>query len=321
MLRKIFTFPARNLIFIIPVVISAALLCGYFVDTSSLKKFIIPAAMMAVYPAMIGLKPREVVIGIPWLLLILNLLLNFIVIPVLAFMVARIVLAGYPDLQTGLLIISVIPGGNMVMAFTLLLGGNVGAALKISTINLVLGALLAPVYLHFMVGKAVHVNMLQIFETVGLVVFVPMILGMISFYLLLKRYSEEDFKSKIKPLLPALSSWFMIYIIFTSVSVKARMILSQPEMLFRGLLALLIWYFLVIGVSGFTARAFFPRKDAITLFLNGQLRNLAIAMGLAVTAFSPTTSMMVALAFLFQQQGALWFCRIEKKYNFFNKSD
>jgi hypothetical protein len=51
----------------------------------------------------------------------------------------------------------------------------------------------------------------------------------------------------------------------------------------------------------------------MTLLLNVELRNLAIAIGLAITAFTPETAMMVALGFLFQQQFAIWFWKLDRR--------
>jgi hypothetical protein len=44
------------------------------------------------------------------------------------------------------------------------------------------------------------------------------------------------------------------------------------------------------------------------------LRNLAISIGLAATAFGVTAAFMVSLAFLFQGQSAAWFIRVDEKY-------
>lgn len=316
-IKELLTFPARHLVYVIPVVISLALLCGNFIDTSPLAAFTLPMAMMAVYPAMIGLQVGELVKFTEWRLMRVNLILNFIVLPLLALAVGTIFLSSWPELKIGLLIISVIPGGTMALAFTMLFGGNIKASLKLCTINLVLGALLAPIYLFVLAGKVVEVDMFHVGKTVGMVVFIPLFLGIITHHLLLMKYSEEQFRKKIKPLLPAFSSWAMIYIIFTSMSMKATMIFSYPTLLIQALISLAIWYALIILLCGIVGRFMFRREDAITLLMNVELRNLAISIGLATTAFSPQTGMMVALAFLFQQQAVIWFCRFEKKTDFF----
>ncbi len=315
--KEILTFPARHLIYVIPVVISIALLLGSFIDTTPLAAFTLPVAMMAVYPAMIGLQLGELIKFTEWRLMWVNLVLNFLVLPLLALAIGTIFLSSWPDLKVGLLIISVIPGGTMAIAFTMLFGGNVKASVKLCTVNLILGALLAPVYLFVLAGTVVEIDIFHVGRTIAMVVFIPLILGIITYRLLLVKYSEEEFKKNIKPLLPAFSSWAMVYIIFTSMSMKATMIFSYPALLVNGLLSLAIWYALVVLICAVVGRFAFNRTDAITLLMNVELRNLAISIGLAVTAFSPQTGMMVALAFLFQQQAVIWFCKFEKKTGFF----
>ncbi len=314
MLLKIFTFPARNLLYVIPVLIGAALFFGRLIDTSALKTFILPVAMMTIFPAMIGFQPRELLRMTDLRLVAVNLLLNFCVLPLCALLIGQLFLAPWPELRMGLLIISVIPGGNMAVAFTMLFGGNVKASLQLSVGNLILGALLAPLYLYVLAGKFVEIDILSIGKTIGVVVFIPLCLGIITYNLLLKRYTCEQFKEDIKPLLPAVSAWGLIYIVFTSVSMKSRMIFSYPELVGQALISLVCWYLTVFLFCICLGRIFFHRKDALSLLLNVELRNLPIAIGIAVTVFNPQTAMIVALAFLFQQQFALWFWKLDKRY-------
>ncbi len=313
-LRKIFTFPARNLLYVIPAVILAALISGRFVDTSPMKTMILPVAMMTIFPAMIGFQPRELIRFTDLRLMVVNLVLNFLVLPLSALLIGSLLLAPWPELRMGLLIISVIPGGNMTVAFTMLFGGNVQASLKLSVGNLILGSLLAPLYLYVLAGKLVEVDISQIGKTIALVVFLPLCMGVITYNLLLKRYTREQFKKDIKPLLPAAGAWGLIYIIFTSVSMKSGMIFSYPELVLQALASLVLWYCTIFVLCIPLGRIFFNRKDAMSLLLNVELRNLPIAIGIAVTAFSPQTGMVVALAFLFQQQFAIWFWKLDKRF-------
>ena len=107
----------------------------------------------------------------------------------------------------------------------------------------------------------------------------------------------------------------MIYLIFTSVSMKAELIFSYPALMLQALSSLLLWYLGIFLISIIAGHSFFVRKDSMALILNVELRNLPICIGLAVTAFPPQTAMMVALAFLFQQQLAIWFARLENRFN------
>jgi ACR3 family arsenite efflux pump ArsB len=313
-IRKVFTFPSKNLIYVIPCIILLALICGLFVDTSSLKNLLLPVAMLTILPAMIGFQPRELLKLTDIRLLSTNLLLNFIALPLSALLIGMLLLEPWPELRLGLLIISVVPGGNMAVAFTMFFKGNVEASLKLSAMNLLLGSLLAPLYLYILAGTLVEIDVFHIGKTIGLVVFIPLFAGVIVYNFLLKRFGQEHFKQEIKPLLPAFSVWGLIYLVFTSVSMKAEMIFSYPELIVQALSSLLFWYLSIFIVCVSIGRYFFSHKDAISLLLNVELRNLPICIGIAVTAFPPQTAMMVALAFLFQQQLALWFLKLDQRY-------
>jgi len=312
--RKIFTFPSRNLITVIPCVICIALISGQFIDTSPLKIFILPVAMLTIFPAMIGFQPRELITLTDLRLLSVNLILNFLALPLGAILIGWLFLEQWSELRIGLLILSVVPGGNMAVAFTMMFKGNVKGSLKLSTCNLILGSLLAPLYLYILAGTLVEIDIFNIAKTIVLVVFIPLFCGIITYNLLLQRYSKKQFKKNIKPLLPAFSVWGLIYLVFTSVSMKAGMFFSYPELIVQAFSSLLLWYCGVIALCVAIGRRFFSHKDAITLLLNVELRNLPICIGIAITAFPPQTAMMVALAFLFQQQFAIWFCKFDTKY-------
>jgi ACR3 family arsenite efflux pump ArsB len=313
-LKKIFTFPAANLRFVIPVLICVALVAGLYIDTAPLKPLMLPVAMLTIFPAMIGFHPGELAKVTDVRLLVVNLVCNFFLLPLFALIVGKIFLSHAPDLRTGLLILSVIPGGNMVVAFTLLFGGNVGASLKLSVANLILGSLLAPLYLYVLAGKFVAIDIIHIGKTISLVVFVPLCLGVVTYKMLLKRFSPEQFKSSIKPLLPAASAWGMLFLVFTSISMKSTVFFSYPGLVGRSLVSLICWYLVIFSLCIPLGRLFFSRRDATTLLLNVELRNLPIAIGISVTAFSPQTTMLITLAFLFQQQFAIWFCELDKRH-------
>ncbi len=314
-LQKIYTFPARNLRFVIPCVILIALAVGLYIDTSALKKCILPVAMATIFPAMIGFRPSELLSFKDLRLLLVNLLCNFLVLPLLALLIGRIFLGQWPELRMGLLILSVIPGGNMVVAFTMLFDGNVPASLKLSVTNLVLGSLLAPIYLYLLAGRFVAIDITHIGKTIGLVVFVPLCLGIFTYWLLLKKYTQQQFKKEIKPLLPAASAWGLIYLVFTSISMKSQTFFSYPALVVQSLFSLMLWYGMIVMLCVAVGRFVFKRRDGITLLVNVSLRNLPIAIGVAVTAFGSQTAVIVALAFLFQQQLVLWFNELDKKYH------
>jgi ACR3 family arsenite efflux pump ArsB len=161
-----------------------------------------------------------------------------------------------------------------------------------------------------MVGQLVEVDIIQTFRTIITVVFVPMILGHITFKILMKRMTMQEFKTRVKPALGPLSIWAMLFIVFVSVSARASMILNNLELILIATAVLIIFYVINFAISTFFAVKFFDRGDGIALVNGTVLRNLSIAIGLAVASFGAEAALIVTIAFVVQQQGIALYGKI-----------
>jgi len=318
-LKKInlFFLPSRNITLTIPLVLTVGFIAGLFWDTGVLKNYLLTATVLMIYPTMIGFKIKEIVDLSHTRLLLAASVINFVLVPALAYILGVLFLLGDPQLFAGLAIASLLPTSNMTIAFTHFGKGNVPAAVKLTVLSLVAGSLLAPWYLLVMVGGYIHIDLLAVLKNISIVVFLPLFLGVFTYHLLLKKYSQEQFEKSVKPWLPAVTAWGMVYMLFTGISTNARLIVSQPGLLLSSLLVWVVFYFVNYFISIKAGRLFFNRKDSVTLVFGTVLRNLAISIGLAAASFGVTAAFMVSLAFLFQGQSAAWFIRLNDKYKIF----
>ncbi len=319
-LKKMILWPSKNIALAIPAVLLLGFIVGLILDTSSLKVLILPIAMLMIYPTMIGFKPQEVLNFSHGRLMITIIILNFIAIPIIAYLLGTGFLLSDPQLFAGLAITALLPTSNMTIAFTMLAKGNVPAAIKSTTTGLLLGSLLAPWYLLVMVGKYVPIDIFLTLKTISLIIIVPLILGMITYSYIMKKYSLEYFKKTIKPYLPAASSWGMIFIIFISISMNAPRIISSLNLFLIALLVQIVFYGINYSLAIFFSRKMFNPQDGLTLVFSTALRNLSIAIGLAATAFGPNAALMVSLAFLIQGQAAALFIKLNNRYGLLGKS-
>ncbi len=269
--------------------------------------------MIVVYPAMVGYKIEEIFRLTDKKLIAISMALNFLFIPLLAYALGSIFFRQDPLLFAGLLIISLLPTSNMTIAFTAMAKGNVPGVIQINVLGLIAGAVLAPWYLLVMLGQYIPIDIFATFKTIGTVIFVPLLLGIITYYFLLKKYSEKEFNTKLKPYFLAASAWGMVYIIFTSISVNACRIISRPDLLLTALIVLLLFYAITYLVSIKIGNYYLSTKDSIALVFGSVLRNLAIAIGLAAAAFGSDAVLIVALAFLIQPPAASFFVRMNEK--------
>lgn len=320
MSKNIFYWPSKNPVLSIPLTLVLGFLVGLWLDTHFLGDFILFCTFLMIYPTMIGVKLKEAfdfshgkVIGI-------SLLLNFLLIPLLAWGLGTAFLSSDPTMMAGLAIAGLLPTSGMTISWTMMYKGNVPAAVKMTALSLVVGSVLAPFYLLLMVGKYVPIDLLKTFSTISLVVFLPLILGHFTFRRLLKRYGQEYFQKDIKPLLPAFSFWAMLAVIFSSISMKSQTVLSRPDLIGDILIALIIFYLLNFTLSTFVARMTLDRANGVALVYGTVMRNLSISLGLAITAFGPQAALVVTLAFILQVQAAAWYGKVADRYRFFESN-
>lgn len=319
LIKKIFFWPSKNIALTIPLALIIGFLAGLNFNTNGLKQYMLFITVIVIYPTMIGFRAKEILNLSNRKLMLTAILLNFLFVPGLAYVLGISFLLKDPQLFAGLAITSLLPTSNMTIAFTMLAKGNVPAAIKLTTSGLLLGSLLAPWYLFFMVGKYVPVDILLTLKTIAIVIILPLILGMLTYKGLMKKYTPEQFQSKIKPYLPAISPWGMILIIFISISVNAQRIISNFDIFFIAFLIQLIFYALNYLVAIFLSRMFFNQQDGLTLVFSTGLRNLSISIGLAATAFGSNAALMVSLAVLIQGQAAAWFIKLNEKHHILTK--
>jgi ACR3 family arsenite efflux pump ArsB len=155
-------------------------------------------------------------------------------------------------------------------------------------------------------------DMVTVFSQIGLIVFLPMGLGYATQRLLVSRYGQKIFAERFAPRFPALSTLGVLGIVFIALALKARTIMASPQMLLQILVPLAIVYSLNYGLSTVLGRMLLPRGDAIAMVYGTVMRNLSIALAVAINAFGANGSdaaLVVALAYIIQVQSAAWYVK------------
>lgn len=317
MFQRIVTFPAKHLITIIPVIMVAGFLAGIAFNMTAAKVLVLPLTFLMLYPTMIGVKWRETFSLAHTQVLIIAMAINFLIVPLLAYGIGILWLREHPAMFAGLALAALLPTSGMTISWTMIYSGNVSAAIKMTTVGLILGSLATPWYLLAMVGKLVPVNILQVLTTIGLMVCLPLIAGALTYTLLLKKMTPKVFQQRVKPLLPGMSLWAMLLIIFVSIGMKAQTIIAQPQLLLKGLIVLVVFYAANFLISTLVGRWFFRREDAVALIYGTVMRNLSLSLGMAIAAFGAEAALIVTLAYIVQVQMAAWYGRLAECYRFF----
>lgn len=319
-MREILSLPSKSLIVTIPITLLIGFITGLFVNTSFLKDYILAFTFFMIYPTMIGFKIQEAVNLSYMKIVFVIAILNFIVIPLVAIGFGKAFFADSPMLIVGIVMMSLFPTSGMTISWTMLNKGNVAAAIKITAISLLLGSFLAPVYLYVIVGALVEVDIMQTVMTVLQIVILPMLLGHITYKVYMRSHSLQEFNTVLKPLLPGVSTWGIVFIVFSSVSMKAKVLVSNPSVLLLITGVLVLFYLINFSISTLLGRWMFNRADAYAVVYGTVMRNLSIALGLAVASFGSDTALLVTIAFIIQVQIAAWYGKISSKYNWLGVS-
>ena len=306
-----------NLTVAIPVAMLLGLGYGLIAPTAWLRTLIVPLTLLMVYPMMVNLKLRTLLVGGDGKAQLLAQAINFAVIPFVAFALGRLWFPEQPYFALGLLLASLLPTSGMTIAWTGFAKGNLPAAIKMTVVGLILGSLLTPFYVQWLMGATVAVDLFEVFLQIVLVVFLPMLAGQLTQAHLLRRHGQQAFQLHWAPRFPPLSTLGVLGIVFVALALKGATLVAHPEMLLDILLPLFVLYLFNYAFSTFVARRLLPRGDAIALVYGTVMRNLSIALALAMNAFGAAgedAALLIAVAYVIQVQSAAWYVKFGDRF-------
>ncbi|NTU71885.1 MAG: arsenic resistance protein [Coriobacteriia bacterium] len=300
---------SKQLVILIPLAMILGLVAGKLFDLSGAKVLVLPLTMFMVYPMLVNFRPVQAfnmkdskAVGIA-------MALDFVALPLIAWGLAMLFFRDEPGLYVGMVLAGLFPTSGMTISWTGFAKGNVAAAVKMTVIGLIAASLLAPLYLSAFAGKVVPVDLLGVLQTVLLVVGVPMVAGVLTRVAITRRVGQERFTKEIAPIFPGVSTLGVLAIVFVAIGLKAQMILGNPRMILVIAVPLVIFYGVNFVLSTVIGRAMLPRGDAIAVVYGTVMRNLSIALGIAVAQFGPEAALVLALAYIVQVQSAAWYVK------------
>ena len=310
---KYLTLINKNLIIAIPLMMAAGFVFGILFEAAFLKNLIIPFTFLMVYPMMVTLKIKKVFEGGDIKTQVLTQCINFGVVPFVAFGLGVLFFKNQPYMALGLLLAGLVPTSGMTISWTGFAKGNVAAAVKMTVIGLTLGSIATPFYVKFLMGANLGVNIAAVMKQIVLIVFLPMIAGYLTQQRLVKKVGVKEFQQRYAPRFPALSTIGVVGIVFIAIALKARGIASSPNMLFYILIPLSLIYTANYILSTTVGKWLLSREDAIALVYGSVMRNLSIALAIAINAFGAqgsSAALVIAIAYIIQVQSAAWYVKL-----------
>jgi len=313
---KVLSFFQKNLTLSIPIFMVLGLAFGGFSDVSFLKSWIIPLTFLMVYPMMVTLNVKELFTKGNTKLQLTAQIMNFAIIPFLGFGIGLIFFPNNNLAVLGLLLTSLLPTSGMTISWTGFAKGNVPAAVKMTVVGLIIGSLLTPIYLKILMGTTVDISLLQVFKQIILIVFIPLVAGYLTQLLLIKRAGKKKFQEILKPKFPMFSTLGVLGIVFVSIALKSKTILSNPFVLLYYLLPIGLIYVINFSLSTLIGKLLFKDKDAIAMVYGTVMRNLSIALAIAMSVFGEKGSeiaLIISMSYIIQVQAAAWYVKLNSK--------